>query len=220
MRTCPFSSHLSRTYQSALNCLPALSFPCLTRSQCWESQFVLCGLRTPALRARRLTNTLPLLLLPLPPLSSGSPFAHPQPTICAVKSLRLCQSPSASRLEDALSSPPASESRTSPQSVDPAAPPWLLAPSSPLWPISPPGPPGSLVPPAPPWLVVDHLSHRDSTPPAAPRPSGSVRLLPPSQQGQQTEAKSSTCSTAIVRPPWSRQPFLHHGSSLFQLYRR
>ncbi len=71
------------------------------------------------------------------------------------------------------------ESQTPPGPVDPAAPPLLLAPSSPLWPISPLAPPGSLVPPALPWSVVDHLSPQNSTPLAAPRPSGSVRLLLP-----------------------------------------
>ncbi len=76
-----------------------------------------------------------LPLLPPPPLSSGSPYAHPQPTICAVGSPRVCQSPSASWLEDPLVS--ASESWTPPRPIDPAAPPWLLAPSSPLWPLSP-----------------------------------------------------------------------------------
>ncbi len=50
MRTCPFSSHLPRTYQSALNFLPARD------SWCWESQFGVCGQRTPA---RRLTNDHP-----------------------------------------------------------------------------------------------------------------------------------------------------------------
>ncbi|KAL0150803.1 hypothetical protein M9458_053885 [Cirrhinus mrigala] len=61
--------------------------------------------------------TLPLLspsIVPAasvpPPLSPGSPSAHPQPTICAVGSPRFCQSPSASWLEDPSSPPPASES--------------------------------------------------------------------------------------------------------------
>ncbi|KAL0154678.1 hypothetical protein M9458_048941, partial [Cirrhinus mrigala] len=51
------------------------------------------------------------------------PSAHPQPTICAVGSPRVCQSPSASWLEDPSSPPPASESRTLPWPFDPAAPP-------------------------------------------------------------------------------------------------
>ncbi len=92
---------------------------------------------------------------PSPPLSSVSPSAHPQPTICAVGLPRVCQSPSTSWLEYPLSPPPTYESRTPPRPFDPAAPPWLLAPSSPPWPVSPPAPPGSLVPPAPPWSVVD-----------------------------------------------------------------
>ncbi|KAI2657363.1 Spectrin beta chain, non-erythrocytic 5 [Labeo rohita] len=42
-------------------------------------------------------------------------------------------------------------------------------------------PPGSLVPPAPPWAVVAvHPAPWDSTSPALPLPSGSVRLLHPS----------------------------------------
>ncbi|KAI2653700.1 hypothetical protein H4Q32_014026 [Labeo rohita] len=69
-------------------------------------------------------------LLPPPLLSSGSPSAHTQPTICAVGSPWVYQSPSVLWLEDPLSPPPASESRTPPQLVDPAPPPWLLAPYS------------------------------------------------------------------------------------------
>ncbi|KAI2644851.1 Zinc metalloprotease ZmpB [Labeo rohita] len=69
--------------------------------------------------------TLPLLspsspaASALPPLSPDSPSAHPQPTICAVGSPRVCQSPSASWLEDPSSSPPASESWTPPRPSDP-----------------------------------------------------------------------------------------------------
>ncbi|KAL0203392.1 hypothetical protein M9458_001410, partial [Cirrhinus mrigala] len=66
--------------------------------------------------------TLPLLSPPispaasvLPPLSPDSPAAHPQPTICAVGSPRVCQSPSASWLEDPSSLAPASESWTLPR---------------------------------------------------------------------------------------------------------
>ncbi|KAI2657540.1 hypothetical protein H4Q32_008890 [Labeo rohita] len=73
-------------------------------------------------------------LLPPPLLSSGSPSAHPQSYICAVGSLRVCQSPSALQLEDPLSSRSASESRTLAWPVDPVAPPWILTPSSPPWP--------------------------------------------------------------------------------------
>ncbi|XP_058641399.1 uncharacterized protein LOC131546094 [Onychostoma macrolepis] len=111
--------------------------------------------------------TLPLLPPPIipatsapPPLHPGSPSAHPQPTICAVRSPRVCLSPSASWLGDPSSSPPASESWT---------PPRLLAPSSPPSPIGPPAPSGSFVPPAPPWSVVIPPSPQDSTPPAVPR---------------------------------------------------
>ncbi|KAL0188528.1 hypothetical protein M9458_015627, partial [Cirrhinus mrigala] len=111
-------------------------------------------------------------LLPPPLLSSGSPCAHLQPTICAV-----------SWLEDPLSLPPSSESRNPPQPVDPN--PLTIAPSSPPWPGSPLVPPGSLVPPALPWFDVDHSAPRDSAPLAAPyssvplAPSGPVRLLHP-----------------------------------------
>ncbi|KAI2644887.1 Transposon Ty3-G Gag-Pol polyprotein [Labeo rohita] len=70
--------------------------------------------------------TLPLLspsIVPAasvpPPLSAGSPSAHPQPTICVVGSLQVCQSPSVSWLEDPSSPPPASESRTPPRPSDP-----------------------------------------------------------------------------------------------------
>ncbi|KAI2650713.1 Protein PHOTOPERIOD-INDEPENDENT EARLY FLOWERING 1 [Labeo rohita] len=64
--------------------------------------------------------TLPLSIVSAasvpPPLSPGSPSAHPQPTISAVGSLQVCQSPSVSWLEDPSSPPPASESQTPPRS--------------------------------------------------------------------------------------------------------
>ncbi|KAL0195833.1 hypothetical protein M9458_009405, partial [Cirrhinus mrigala] len=58
--------------------------------------------------------TPPLLPSPVfrasapPPLSPDSPSAHPQPTICAVASPRVCQFPSVSWLKDPSSPPPAS----------------------------------------------------------------------------------------------------------------
>ncbi|KAL1249397.1 hypothetical protein QQF64_020402 [Cirrhinus molitorella] len=121
--------------------------------------------------------THPFLSTPL--LFPVSPTAHPQPNICVLDSPWVCQSPSASWLEDPSSLPPASESRTPPRPFDPSAPPWLLAPSSPPWPISPPAPPGSLVPPAPPWSVVDHppALSGSSLPPAPPQ--SSVAPAPP-----------------------------------------
>ncbi|KAI2667193.1 Eukaryotic translation elongation factor 2 [Labeo rohita] len=48
-----------------------------------------------------------------PPLSPGSPSAHPQPTISAVGSLQVCQSPSVSWLEDPSSPKPEVELRRS-----------------------------------------------------------------------------------------------------------
>ncbi|KAL0196637.1 hypothetical protein M9458_005177, partial [Cirrhinus mrigala] len=90
--------------------------------------------------------------LPLPPppglcvLICPSPAGSCQPTIYGVGLPWVCQSPSASELEDPLTLPP--ESQTLPRPNDPKSPPWLLAPS-------PPAPLGSLVPPALPWLVVN-----------------------------------------------------------------
>ncbi|KAL0159579.1 hypothetical protein M9458_043304, partial [Cirrhinus mrigala] len=147
--------------------------------------------------------TLPLLSPPIvpvasvpPPLSPDSPSAHPQPTICAVGSLRVCQSPSASWLGDPSSPPPASVSWTPPQPSDPAAPPRLSAPSSPPLPVGPPVPPGSLVLPAPPWSVVVP----PSTPTAAPR-----WLLPPSGSAS-TSASPSDPPWTLLCPPWLLPP--------------
>ncbi len=95
---------------------------------------------------------------PSPLLYPGSPSPHPQLTIFVVGSPWVCQSPSASWLEDP---------QTPPRPVDPAAPPWFLAPSSPLWPVSPPAPLSLWLCQAPPWSSVTL---------APPRPSGS---LPP-----------------------------------------
>ncbi len=193
---------------------------------------------------------LPLLALPAipaasapPPLAAVSPSAHPQTTICALDSPRVCQSPLASWLEDPLSPPPASESWTPPRPFDPVAPPWLLAPSS------------------PPWSVVDHPPPRDSTPQATSRPSCSVRLFFPasSNLGPQLfwlhhglpdphlrlgrrrhllllgppDPQCHPGSSALrlhyglhrhlLRrrrlAPWICLPFCHHGSALHQLYR-
>ncbi|KAI2651247.1 hypothetical protein H4Q32_019292 [Labeo rohita] len=108
--------------------------------------------------AHKCPPTLPLL----PPLllSSGSPSAHPQPTI-------------------------SSESRALPLPVNPAAPSWVLALSSLPWPSSPLAPPASLILLALPWSVIIHPSPQDSAPPASPRPSVSpgpsfsIPLAPP-----------------------------------------
>ncbi|KAI2655421.1 Streptococcal surface protein A [Labeo rohita] len=67
----------------------------------------------------------------LPPLSPGSPSAHPQPTICAMGSPQVCQFPSASWLENPSYPPPVSESWTPAWPSDPGGPPWLPAPSPP-----------------------------------------------------------------------------------------
>ncbi len=44
------------TKEKAVPPCAALSIPYQSRSPCWESQFGVCGQRTPALKARRLTN--------------------------------------------------------------------------------------------------------------------------------------------------------------------
>ncbi|KAI2648364.1 Titin [Labeo rohita] len=134
-----------------------------------------------------------------------SPSAH-----CAVGSPRVCQSPSASWLEDPLSLPPASESRTPLRPIDPAAPPWLLTSSSLPWPGSPLVHPGSLVPPAPPWSSFDHPAPWNSIPPAVPRPS-----VPTALSGSSIPSASPWSSVALA-PPWppgSTSPPRPSGSS-------
>ncbi|KAL0176613.1 hypothetical protein M9458_028943, partial [Cirrhinus mrigala] len=137
----------------------------------------------------------------LPPLFPDSPSAHPQPTLCAVGSPRVCQSPSASWLEDPSSSPPASESWILPRPSGPALHPGSQLPrlhrhpsahqlhqapsslrlqlgqsSSRHRPASPcrsvpPAPLGSSLPPAPPQSSVTPVPPRTSGSP--PQPSGS-----------------------------------------------
>ncbi|KAI2662215.1 Unconventional myosin-XV [Labeo rohita] len=140
--------------------------------------------------------TLPLSIVSAasvpPPLSPGSPSAHPQPTICAGGSPQVCQSPSVSWLEDPSSSPPASESWT---------PPRLSAPSSPPSPVGPPAPPGSIVPPAPPWSVIAPPSPLDSTPPAAPR-----RSVPPALWTSSLPRAQPWSSVAPAPPQTSGSP--------------
>ncbi len=64
MQTCPFSSHLPRKYQPALNCLSAMSrqrrsFPCLRCSRYWEWASGVYGQHTLSLKSLALTNFLP-----------------------------------------------------------------------------------------------------------------------------------------------------------------
>ncbi len=140
--------HISGHPLPALNCL----YVCLEIFGCPESYAstimtmeivpltLISGQHTHFLSTLSILNTHP------PSLSCL--LLSSLPTICVLDSPRVSQSPSASWLEDPLSSPPASESWTPPRPFDPVAPPWLLAPSSPPWPVSPPAPLGSLVPPA------------------------------------------------------------------------
>ncbi|KAI2659211.1 Neurofilament medium polypeptide [Labeo rohita] len=145
----------------------------------------------------------------LSPLSPVNPSAHPQLTICAVGSPRVCQSPLVSWLEDPSSSPPASESWTLPRPSDPAAPPRLSAPSSPPSPVSPPAPPGSIVPPAPPRSVVAPPSPQSSVAPAPPRTSGSPPLPWPPEPWALPGPSGSSVSPRIIgspSPPWALPP--------------
>ncbi|KAI2645567.1 Filamentous hemagglutinin [Labeo rohita] len=155
--------------------------------------------------------TLPLSIVSaasvLPPLSPGSPSAHPQPTICAVGSPQVCQSPSVSGLEDPSSSPPASESWTPPRPSDPAAPPS---------PVGPPAPPGSIVPPALPWSVVAPPSPLDSTPPAAPHRSVPPALWTsslPRAQPRSSVAPAPPWTSGSPPPPRSPEPWAPPGPS-------
>ncbi len=185
-------------------------------------------------------------LLPPPPLSSGSPSARPQPSINAVRAPRDCHPPASPGLEFPSPLPPASEAQTPPRSVDPVAPPRLLAPSPPPSTIDPPAPPGSLIPPAPPWSSVDPPSPLDSSPLAAPRrsvppaplgsfllpapPWSSVALALPWISGSPDLRLGRQSPRLHPGPPdprhppgslapWSRRPYLLHGSSLRRLHR-
>ncbi|KAL0160868.1 hypothetical protein M9458_044593, partial [Cirrhinus mrigala] len=186
--------------------------------------------------------TLPLLSPPIGPaasvsplLSPDSPAAHPQSTTCVVGSTRVCQSPSASWLEDPSSLPPATQSWTPPRPFDPAAPPWLSASSSPPLPFSPQAPPGSIVPPALSWSIVilpsphrsiplalspSVLCHtgstadlRSSTSASVARALGSaltIRILSVALDHRlsvSTSGSTSTCSTSVaLPPPWLLPP--------------
>ncbi|KAI2662036.1 Titin [Labeo rohita] len=163
--------------------------------------------------------TLPMLCPPIvpvasvpPPLSPDSPAAYPQPTTCAVRLPQVCQSPSASWLEDPSSPPPASESRTPPWPSDPAAPPRLSAPSSPLSPVDPLAPPGSLSLRL--RLGWSSSRHRlsDSIPPAVPRHS-----VPPAPLGSSLPPAlpQSSVAPALLQtsgsPPRSPEPWFPPG---------
>ncbi|KAL0154139.1 hypothetical protein M9458_050598 [Cirrhinus mrigala] len=137
---------------------------------------------------------------------SPTTAAHPQPIICAVGSPRVCQSPSAPRLEDPSSPPPASESWTLPRPSDPAAPLRLSAPLSPPLPVGPSLPPGSLVPPAPSWSVVVPPSPQDSTPPAA-LVAPSHRLPPAPPQSSVAPTPLRTSGSPPPHPPRSPEPW-------------
>ncbi|KAI2646767.1 Accumulation-associated protein [Labeo rohita] len=168
---------------------------------------------------RTALSTAPPLRLPLfnghnvstlPQLLPVSPSAHPQPTICAVGSLQVCQSSSMSWLEDPSSPPSSSESWTPPRLSDPAAPPRLSAPSSPPSPVGPPAPPGSIVLSAPPRSVVIPPSPQDSTPPAAPRrsvPPAPWNSSIPLAQPQSSVAPAPPRTSGSPPPPWSPEPW-------------
>ncbi|KAL0191930.1 hypothetical protein M9458_010226, partial [Cirrhinus mrigala] len=95
------------------------------------------------------------------------PLRPPSPASGRSDPPRDFQSPAPPRREDPLSPPPASESWT---------PPWSFDQSSPPWPVISLAPPDSLVPLPLPWSVVEYPLPPDSTPPALPHPSKSVRL--------------------------------------------
>ncbi|KAI2659929.1 hypothetical protein H4Q32_022499 [Labeo rohita] len=115
----------------------------------------------------------PLIILNSRPASLSHQSSPSLPTV----SWHLLCSPSAHHLCSAF---PCLPLRPPPRSINPAAPPWLLSPSSPPWPFSSLALLGSPVPPALPWSNVDLPPPQDFTPPAAPCPSVSVRLLLPS----------------------------------------
>ncbi|KAI2666600.1 hypothetical protein H4Q32_010501 [Labeo rohita] len=182
--------------------------------------------------SHKFPHTHPLLSPPvilassaLPPLIPVNPSPHPQPTICAVGSLRVCLSPLV-WLEDPLSLP---------WPVDPMDPPCLLGPSLLPWFVCLPALLGSLIPLTLLWSVVDHPQPRDSTPPATPCPSGSIRLLLPSGstlvlcRSGSSLALRILCVTLAHRlsvstifhlfhchrlAPWKCQSFPHHGPFL------
>ncbi len=108
------------------------------------------------------------LVLPPPPLPSGSPSACPQPTIYSVRAQWDYHPPVSLWSEYPLTPPTASKLRNPPLPIDPSAPPWLLAPASLPWLICPLAPPGSFILPAPPWSVVDPAVSLYYTPPVAP----------------------------------------------------
>ncbi len=178
--------------------------------------------------------------MPTHPPAPASTTVSWQP-LCSPSAYHLCGGITAGlpvsiwMLEDPLSPPPAFESQTPPQPVDPAAPPWLLVVepwstvvSSPPWPSSPLALPGSLglsstirrlgtpllrlrLCQAPPSLRL-HLSSR----------SHLFRLGPPDPLHHPGSSALRLCLGLLLRhwsAPWSRQPFLHHGSSLCRLHR-
>ncbi|KAI2650018.1 Streptococcal surface protein B [Labeo rohita] len=154
-------------------------------------------------------RTLPLLPSPIittssalpfsAPLFPGSPSAHPQPTISALGSLRVCQSSLASWLEDPLSLPPASESHTPPRPINPAAPPWFPAPSSPPWPVSPPAPSGSIRLPRP---SDSSLVSRRPSAASGLYSTPSVGSTMGHLHGCRLGPSASSCSKSLLSPSW------------------
>ncbi len=138
-------------------------------------------------------------LLPPPVISASAPptlslvglSAH---HLCAA----ICQSPSASWLEDPWSPPPASESRTPPRHVDPAAPISHYGSYLPHLHCRP-------VSRAPSSLGSTLVCRRPSAA-SGLHSSGSVRLLV-NLVHRLTVSASGSSSTCFA---WSRQPFFHH----------
>ncbi|KAI2652665.1 Myosin-1 [Labeo rohita] len=146
----------------------------------------------------------------MPPLLPVSPSTHPQPTICAVGSPQVCQSPATSWLEDPSSIPLAQ-----PQPSVALAPPRTSGSPSPPWspePWAPPGPSGSSVSPR----IIGSPSPPRALPPPAPPPSvGPMEspafpppwLLPPSAppwgsiMAAVWVSPGSSCSSPFRSPP-------------------
>ncbi|KAL0177711.1 hypothetical protein M9458_026605, partial [Cirrhinus mrigala] len=130
-------------------------------------------------------SSAPLLLFTV------SLSAHPQPTICAVGSPQVCQSPSVLWLEDPLYPPLSSECRTPLDLSLLSAMAHQSTSSAGL-----PCPSGSA-------LVANHPPPQDSTPPAVPRPSVHLALsgtsFPP---GQPWSSVAPARSPEPSAPPW------------------
>ncbi len=121
---------------------------------------------------------------------------------------------------------PATTDEPSPRAIPPA-PPWSVIDHPPPWDFTPLALSSSSFPPGPPWSSVAPAPLQPSGSPPAPWTSEPSSPLRPPDTPRRPGLSALRLRPGLLShllchrksAPWSRQPFLHHGSSLHRLHR-